>query len=115
MILKDRLTDRTLVVLPHEHKKMEILMAAGWTIVPETPVAKPVEPATVAIDPVTPTQEPEPTTNQVDAVIDQGVTDAVYEIVGDDVELPLPATEPRKATLHAPKSKKTLKLPSDYA
>ena len=39
MIVKEKLTGRTMTVLPHEKKKLEILLYSGWVVVEE--VSKP--------------------------------------------------------------------------
>ena len=35
MIVKEKLTGRTMTVLPHEKKKLEILLYSGWVVVEE--------------------------------------------------------------------------------
>lgn len=122
MIVKDKLTGRTLEVKDNEKKKLEILLYAGWVVVEDEKPAKKenekeevVSPQIVTATPdlisVAPVEEPvivEPEFSPVTEPL-------VGEIATDESELPLPATEPRKARLHAPKVKKTLKLPDDYA
>lgn len=125
VVLKDKLTGRTLVVQENEKKKIEILLYAGWVIVEEEQegtktVAPPskVEESELLI--AMPVEEPsivEPDVPESTAV-ELPVVDSepvVGEIVEEIPEFPEPATEPRKAKMLTPKVKKTLKLPNDYA
>ncbi len=123
MIVKEKLTGRTMTVLPHEKKKLEILLYSGWVVVEEVskPEPKPVLPVAseipdVVVVAVEEQKITEPKLELVDADETPVMEGEVVEDDGDDTpEFPIPATEPRKARLHAPKVKKTLKLPDDYA
>ena len=133
MIVKDRLTGRTLVVADNETKKLEILLYSGWVVVDEK-VATPAVPVIVPVNdeiPVVVQTITEPAIPVTEPAIAEG-TDVPYvasestvtftsppavegEVVEETDDLPLPATEPRKARLLAPKHKKTLKIPDGNA
>ena len=106
MIVKEKLTGRTMTVLPHEKKKLEILLYSGWVVVEEVskPEPKPVLPVASEIPDivVVAVEEPkitEPTPAFVEddetPVIETPVIEGeVIEGEENDVpEFPLPATE----------------------
>ena len=123
MIVKEKMSGRTLEVKENEKKKLEILLFAGWTVVSgEAEVLKPeVHDPDGELLVVTPVVEPEVT--KAVAVVENeflephpiSLTDDDDQTDGDTPEFPEPATEPRKARQQTPKIKKTLKLPNDYA